>query len=61
MPLIHIRTKFYPNYLPSAKGKYIARSAHVKAAFSVEQVCRSAKNAAGYQRIIESEADFTAE
>jgi hypothetical protein len=44
MSLIHIRTKFYPNCLPSAKGKYIARA---EAALSVEQACQSAKERGG--------------
>jgi hypothetical protein len=43
-----IRAKLYLNYLPLAKGKYIARSTRHEAPLSVEAVCQSAKNRGGY-------------
>jgi len=42
-----MRAKLYPNYLPGAGGTYIARTTN-EAAVTVEDICASMKNRAGY-------------
>ncbi|GHV34350.1 hypothetical protein AGMMS4952_26720 [Spirochaetia bacterium] len=42
------------NYLPQAKGKYIARSTRHEAPLSVETVCQSAKNRGGYTGTVDN-------
>jgi hypothetical protein len=43
-----IKAKLYPNYLPDAKGRYIART-DSEATLSVEDVCTTLKNRGGYE------------
>ena len=47
MILHRIRVKLYPNYLPNAKGTYIARTNSEKT-LSVEDVCTALKTRGGY-------------
>ena len=45
--LHRIRVKLYPNYLPDAGGKYLAKTNN-EATLSVEDVCAALKNRGGY-------------
>ncbi|MCL2320156.1 MAG: DUF4469 domain-containing protein [Treponema sp.] len=45
--LNRIRAKLYPNYLPSTKGTYIART-NGDTALTIEEVCAALKNRGGY-------------
>jgi len=45
--LHHIRVKLYPNYLPSLKGTYLARTDN-EANLSIEQVCAVMKDRGGF-------------
>ena len=45
--LHRIRVKLYPNYLPKAEGRYVARTDN-EAFLSIEEVCAALKNRGGF-------------
>jgi hypothetical protein len=59
--LHRIRVKLYPNYLPTADGRYIART-DSEAYLSVERICAAMKNRGGflgsYENLIENIKQF---
>jgi len=59
--LHRIRVKLYPNYLPTAEGRYIAKTDN-EAYLGVERVCAAMKNRGGflgsYENLIENIKQF---
>lgn len=62
--LHRIRVKLYPNYLPTAEGRYLAKTDN-EAYLSVEKICAAMKNRGGYmgsyENLVENIKQFQAE